>query len=145
MDRMGETPEPTPERPAEQRAGSPTRPGDDEQERTIDVSIVGGRKLTGRWRPAKRMTLVSVLGGCHIDLRQAEIADDGITITRFGLIGGTHAIVPDGVAVRVGGFSVLGGRRVDSRADPGPPGAPLVLLRVFGLVGGVKVESRTGP
>lgn len=140
---MVETPEPTPDRPAGHGASSPT--GTDGQERTIDVSIFGGRKLTGRWRPARRMTLVSVLGGCHIDLRQAEIADDGITITRFALIGGTHVIVPDRVAVRIGGLSVFGGRRIDSRADPGPPGAPRALLRVFSLVGGVKVESRTGP
>lgn len=39
-------------------------------------------------------------------------------------------IVPDRIAVQVDGFSVFGGRRVASRADPGPLGAPLVLLRV---------------
>jgi hypothetical protein len=87
------------------------------------------------------MTSVSVFGGCHIDLREAEIAGDGITIVRFALIGGTHVIARDGVAVHLDGFSVFGGRRLDSHADPGPPGAPLVRLRVFSLVGGVKVES----
>jgi hypothetical protein len=112
--------------------------------RTLDISILGGRKLTGRWRPAKRMTSVSVLGGCHIDLRQAEIAQDGITILRFALIGGTHVIAPDGLAVQLDGFSVFGGRRTESQADPGPPGAPVVRLRVFSLVGGVKVESDRG-
>jgi hypothetical protein len=113
--------------------------------RTIDVSILGGRKLAGRWRPAKRMISVSVLGGCHIDLREAEIADDGITILRFALIGGTHVIAREGVAVQLDGFSVFGGRRVDSEADPGPPGGPLVRVRVIGLVGGVKVESEKSP
>ena len=63
---------------------------------TIDVSILGGRKFTGRWRPPKRMTMVSVLGGREIDLREAEIPSDGITINVVGLIGGTHVIVPDG-------------------------------------------------
>ena len=116
----------------------------DLEARTLDVSVVGGRKLTGRWRPAKRMTSVSVVGGCHIDLREAEIAADGITILRFALIGGTHVIAPNGVAVQLDGFSVFGGRRVESRADPGRPGAPVVRLRVFSLVGGVKVESDKG-
>jgi hypothetical protein len=141
--RMGETPEPTTGRPVELGAESPKLPGTDKQERTIDISIVGGRRLTGRWRPAKRLTSVSIVGGCHIDLSQAEIADGGITISRFALIGGTHVIVPDRIAVRLSGFGVVGGRRIDSRADPGPPGAPVVQLRVFSLVGGVKVESLT--
>ena len=112
--------------------------------RSLDIGILGGRTLAGRWRPARRMTSVSVVGGCHIDLRQAEIAEDGVTILRFALIGGTHVIAPDGVAVQLDGFSVFGGRRVDSQADPGPQGAPLIRLRVFSLVGGVKVESEKG-
>jgi predicted membrane protein len=111
--------------------------------RTTDVSIVGGRKFTGRWRPPKEMTLVSVLGGREIDLREAAIDPDGVTINVVGLIGGTHVIVPDGVNVEVSGFSGLGGRRVDSRAEPGPSGARLVRLRVFGVVGGLKVESHS--
>jgi Cell wall-active antibiotics response 4TMS YvqF len=126
-------------------ARSSDRLESDTGDRTIDVGILGGRKLTGRWRPAKRVISVSVIGGCHIDLRQAEIARDGITITRVALVGGTHLIVPDGVAVRVSGFSIFGGRRVDSTADPGPPEAPLIRLRVFAFWGGLKVESQSGP
>jgi hypothetical protein len=110
--------------------------------RTTDVSILGGRKFTGRWRPPKEMTLIGVLGGREIDLREAEIDPDGVTINVVGLIGGTHVIVPDGVNVEVSGFSGLGGRRIDSRAEPGPSGARVVRLRVFGIVGGLKVESR---
>lgn len=110
--------------------------------RTTDVSILGGRKFKGRWRPPKEMTLVGVLGGREIDLREAEIDPDGVTINVIGLIGGTHVIVPDGLNVEVSGFSGFGGRRVDSRAEPGPSGARVVRLRVFGIVGGLKVESR---
>jgi hypothetical protein len=51
-------------------------------------------------------------------------------------------IVPDGVNVEVSGFSGLGGRRVDSHAEPGAPGKSVVRLHVFGAVGGLKVESR---
>ena len=110
--------------------------------RTTDVSILGGRKFKGRWRPPKEMTLVGVLGGREIDLREAEIDPDGVTINVIGLIGGTHVIVPDGVNVEVSGFSGFGGRRIDSRAEPGPSGARVVRLRVFGIVGGLMVESR---
>lgn len=109
---------------------------------TFDVSIFGGRKFKGRWRPPKTMTLVSVIGGRELDLREAEIsAADGVTINAISLIGGTHVIVPDGLNVEVSGFSGLGGPRVDSNANPGSPSAPGVRLRVFSLVGGLKVEG----
>lgn len=117
----------------------------DAVDRTMDVAVLGGRSLTGRWRPANRMTSVSLIGGCHIDLREAEIAGDGITITRIALVGGTHVVVPAGVRVPVEGFSVLGGRRIDGGAAAGDPGAPRVRLRVFSLFGGPKVENLSGP
>jgi hypothetical protein len=130
----------------EQSAGDPTETKTAESmtgSRTTDVSILGGRTFSGRWRPPKEMTLVSVLGGREIDLRQAEIDPEGVTINVVGLIGGTHVIVPDGVNVEVSGFSGLGGRRIDSRAQPGPSGTRVVRLRVFGALGGLKVESRS--
>jgi hypothetical protein len=109
---------------------------------TFDVSILGGRKFKGRWRPPTTMTLVSVIGGRELDLREAEIpATDGVTINAISLVGGTHVIVPDGLNVEVSGFSGLGGRKVDSKANPGSPSAPHVRLRVFSLVGGLKVEG----
>jgi hypothetical protein len=126
--------------------GTPQPTGDSEQQTTesgtIDVSIVGGRRFKGRWRPPKKMTMVSVLGGREIDLREAEIPAEGITINVIGLIGGTHVIVPDGINVEVSGFSGLGGRRVDSRAEPGAAGERVVRLHVFGVLGGLRVESR---
>jgi hypothetical protein len=114
-----------------------------QESRTTDVSIIGGRKFTGRWRPPKDMTLVSVVGGREIDLCEAEIDPDGVTINVVGLIGGTHVIVPDGINVEISGFSGLGGRKVDSHAEPGASGARVVRLRVFGVLGGLKVESAT--
>ena len=126
--------------------GTPQATGDSEQQTTdsgtIDVSILGGRKFKGRWRPPKKMTLVSVIGGREIDLREAEIPSEGITINVVGLVGGTRIIVPDGINVEVSGFSGLGGRRVDSRAEPGAPGERVVRLHIFGALGGLKVESR---
>lgn len=124
------------------RSGMNEPPGkNDTGDRTVDVAILGGRKFTGRWRPARRMTLVSLIGGCHIDLREAEIQGDGITITRIALVGGTHVVAPPSVPVLVEGFSVLGGRRIDAGAEAGDPGAPLVRLQVFSVFGGLKVEN----
>jgi hypothetical protein len=133
---MAETPQPA----GDSEQMQTTEGGTDTE--TVDVSILGGRKFTGRWRPPKKMTMVSVLGGREIDLREAEIPADGITINIVGLIGGTHVIVPDGINVEVSGFSGLGGRRVDSHAEPGAPGERVVRLNVFGALGGLKVESQ---
>jgi hypothetical protein len=128
--------------------GEPQPTGDSDRVQTtesgtFDVSILGGRKFKGRWRPPRTMTLVSVIGGRELDLRAAEIPVEGITINAISLIGGTHVIASDGLNVEVSGFSGLGGRRVDSNANPGSPSAPRVRLRVFSLVGGLKVEGAT--
>ena len=102
--------------------------------RTVDVSILGGRKFKGRWRPPRTMTLVSLLGGRELDFREAEIPPEGITINAFGLIGGTHVIVPDGVNVEVSGFSGLGGGPFYGTGYYGGGGLGLVLVIVLILV-----------
>ena len=48
--------------------------------------------------------------------------------------------VPAGVRVEVGGFSLLGGHSV--RLPEPAPGAPVLRLRLFSLIGGISVKPR---
>ncbi|HST63815.1 MAG TPA: DUF1707 and DUF2154 domain-containing protein, partial [Mycobacteriales bacterium] len=63
-----------------------------------------------------------------------------VEVTRWSLIGGISATVPAGVQVEVAGFSLLGGRSVRLPA-PGP-GAPVLRLRLFSVIGGISVKAR---
>jgi Domain of unknown function (DUF1707)/Cell wall-active antibiotics response 4TMS YvqF len=100
------------------------------------VSIMGGADRKGRWRVPRRLRVLAVMGGCDLDLRQAEIEDDEVAITVFSIMGGTDLYVPEGIEVDVGGIAVMGGN--DERGqDVAPhPGTPLIRLRLITLMGG---------
>jgi hypothetical protein len=103
------------------------------------VAIMGGADLRGRWRVSRRMRVLSLMGGCDLDLRQAQIEDDEVTITVFSIMGGTDLYVPEGIEVDLGGFSFMGGTDEHGRDVPPKPGAPLIRLRAFSLMGGTDV------
>ena len=52
------------------------------------LGILGGGDHTGRWRIASRCTVVNVLGGADLDLRQATVEAAEHAITVFSLMGG---------------------------------------------------------
>jgi DUF1707 SHOCT-like domain/Cell wall-active antibiotics response LiaF, C-terminal len=107
--------------------------------RSLLVSVLGGLDRRGRWRVPRRLTVISVLGGTDLDLRQAQIADDEVTITIVDVLGGVDLYVPEGIEVDVGGVSLLGGLD-EHGSDVAPrPGTPLVRVKVFSLLGGVDV------
>jgi hypothetical protein len=104
------------------------------------VALIGDVKRTGRWRLADRTVALLGIGDLELDLRGAVIDDPEPTITVAALIGDVSVVVPEGVAVEVSGFVVIGDRRDDARAAPLHPGAPVVHLRVFGLIADVRVR-----
>jgi Domain of unknown function (DUF1707)/Cell wall-active antibiotics response 4TMS YvqF len=122
--------------------GSGLQPVVRETRRRWMVSLLGEQRRSGRWRLAARTTNVSVIGETELDLREAVIDTPEVWITNVGLIGEHHVIVPPGVEVEVSGFVLLGSRHVDAGSVPPRSGAPKVHLRVFGLMGVVRVDSR---
>ncbi|MDW5597811.1 DUF1707 domain-containing protein [Conexibacter stalactiti] len=104
------------------------------------VAVMGGTSRKGRWRADRQVRAIAVMGGCDIDLRNAELEGGEVTITAIAVMGGIDICVPEGVAVEVGGFVLMGGK--DTKVDGVPrPGAPLVRVRAFGLMGGVSVHT----
>ena len=103
------------------------------------VSIMGGADRRGRWRVPRRMVALSLMGGCDLDLRQAQIEHDEVTITVFSVMGGTDIYVPEGIEVDVGGLTIMGGTDEHGHDAPPKPGTPLIRLRTFTLMGGTDV------
>ncbi len=102
------------------------------------VALLGGSTITGRWRLSGTLTSISVMGGSTLDLRGVELDGAEVTITSIAMMGGDEIYVPDGVEVEVTGFALMGGNDEHGQADP-QPGAPLVRIRAFALMGGVNV------
>jgi hypothetical protein len=109
--------------------------------RRRSLGIVGGTELRGRFRVAGVLTIVNVIGGAEIDLREAEVIGHELEIRCINVIGGVELTVPDGVDVSVELVSVLGGKDVRLGGAP-RPGAPLIRLTGFSAIGGVEVRTR---
>jgi Domain of unknown function (DUF1707)/Cell wall-active antibiotics response 4TMS YvqF len=103
------------------------------------IAIMGGSHRRGRFRAVGSINAVAVMGGDEIDLREAEMEGGELTVNVFAIMGGANVYVPDSIEVEVGGFAVMGGHEeVGSERQP-RPGAPLVRIRVYSLMGGATI------
>jgi hypothetical protein len=103
------------------------------------VAIMGGSHRRGRFRTGGSINAVAIMGGDEIDLRDAEIEGGELTISLFALMGGSNVYVPDSVEVEVGGFSFMGGHEEIGSERAPRPGAPLIRIRVYTLMGGASI------
>jgi len=103
------------------------------------VAIMGGSHRRGRFRAVGKINAVAIMGGDEIDLREAEIEGGELTLDLFALMGGSTIYVPDSVEVEVGGFSLMGGHEEIGSERPPRPGAPLIRIRVYALMGGASI------
>jgi hypothetical protein len=76
------------------------------------------------------------MGGDEIDLREAEIEGGELTLNLVAVMGGATLYIPDTVELDVGGFSLLGGNTEIGSERPPRPGAPVIRLRAWNLLGG---------
>jgi class 3 adenylate cyclase len=106
------------------------------------VAIMSGNGRKGRWRTGSHVTAVAIMGGCDIDFRQAEFESDEIIVTAVAVMGGINITVPEGIAVELTGFPLMGGKNLKVADVPVIPGSPRIVVRAFPVMGGVDVRSR---
>ncbi|HUQ39061.1 MAG TPA: adenylate/guanylate cyclase domain-containing protein [Acidimicrobiales bacterium] len=107
------------------------------------VAVMGGHSPRGRFRLADTTNAVAVMGGCELDLRNAEIDGDEVEINCFALMGGVEIIVPEGIRVDFSGLPVMGGTDCKINPDvPIIPGSPRIVVRALAVMGGVTVRSK---
>ena len=106
------------------------------------LAVMGASERKGRWRVRNRTLVVALMGGVDLDLRQAELPAGDVAITAWAIMGGVDVRVPEGVRVELGGFALMGGNASQGAAGPPPPGAPVVRVRAFSVMGGVNVRRK---
>ena len=107
----------------------------------VSIAILGGVDRGGAWVVPPRHSVVAVLGGVQLDLREARFSQREVTIDVFTLMGGVDITVGEDVEVDVSGVGIMGG--FDHRATgPGLPGAPRVRVVGVAVMGGVNVKRR---
>lgn len=103
------------------------------------VSIMGGSTRRGKRRLSGRLTVLSLMGGDDIDLREAEIEGRELVIDAISLMGGSCIYVPDTLEVELTGPAIMGGNDERGSQRAARPGAPLIRIRSFAVMGGVEV------
>jgi len=103
------------------------------------VAIMSGSHRRGRFRAVGSINSVAIMGGDDIDLREAEIEGGELTINLVAIMGGANIYIPDSVELDVGGFSLMGGNTEVGADRPARPGAPVIRLRAWNLMGGATI------
>lgn len=103
------------------------------------LAIMGGASRRGRMRLSGKVNVVAVMGGDEIDLREAEIEGDELTVNVFALMGGSSIYVPDSVELELVGTAIMGGSNERGSSRQPRPGAPLIRVRFLAIMGGVEV------
>lgn len=103
------------------------------------IAIMGGSTRRGKLRLSGKATVIAIMGGEDLDLREAEIDGDELTVTVLAVMGGAGIYLPDSVEVELSGVVIMGGNEERGSMRASRPGAPLIRIRVFALMGGVEV------
>ena len=112
-------------------------------ERQIIVGIMGGAEKKGVWTPAKQIFVVAMMGGAHLDFREARFGPGVTEVIVFAVMGGAEIVVPPGVHVDMNGLALMGGFSQTGTAPlPTDPNAPVLRIGGFALMGGVEVNIR---
>jgi hypothetical protein len=104
------------------------------------VSVLSGHDRRGRWRVARRLSIINIFGGSSIDLNDAQLTSHETQITQFSLCGGGDIRVPDGVNIKTSGFAVMGGNETKVGEQTPDPGGPVIKIRMISILGWALVE-----
>ena len=108
-------------------------------------AVMSGAERKGVWTVPPTFSAVAVMGGVEIDLTHATFEDQETTIQAFALMGGIEITVPPDITVHVTGGGLMGGFGGRIANQVGPPGAPVVRITGFAMMGGVDVRPPKVP
>ncbi|MBB4929781.1 hypothetical protein F4561_000601 [Lipingzhangella halophila] len=94
----------------------------------------------GRWVVPDALPVIAAFGTAELDLRTALLVREHTTVYASAVFGRINVEVPEGVEVRVRGWSFLGGRRATVRR-PQRENAPVLEFRGFSLFGSLRVRA----
>jgi hypothetical protein len=98
---------------------------------SLVLSIFGSNERDGRIRIRRRVLCLTLFGNVDLDLRQASLERDVVSIVALGMFGAIDIYVPEGVEVDLHGLALFGHKR--ARGNDPPPRAGTLLLRVLAI------------
>jgi hypothetical protein len=129
----------TPALPEPQRY-IPSSQGEDDTR--LIFALMGGAERRGNWRPGSKNIVMSVMGGSMLDFRETELPPGVTEVWVFACMGGCEIIVPPTLSVETHGFALMGGFGQFADSPPPAPGAPVLRINGFAIMGGVEIYVR---
>jgi hypothetical protein len=116
-------------------------PGPDKESH---LAILSGLSRKGIWVVPRQMTILAMMGGAELDLRQAKFAAPEVVITINAFMGGASVIVGPNTRVQMEGTGIMGGYAGPSGLVEGEidESSPLVRIKGIAIWGGVSVERK---
>ncbi len=104
------------------------------------IAVLGGVQRTCSAQDFRGGELTAIMGGCEIDLRDADMQAEEAALYTFALWGGIEIKVPESWTVIIEGLPLMGG--FDERTHAAKDG-PKKTLRIKGLaiMGGVEIRN----
>jgi hypothetical protein len=90
-------------------------------------------------------SVTTLFGGTEVNLAEAGIVDDDVTLGVLTAFGGTEITVPHGWEVRVSGLPLFGGWSNGAKNEVVAPGAPRLEINATVLFGGLEVKHPDAP
>jgi predicted membrane protein len=116
--------------------------GDEETDEFRIASIIGGTEFSSRAANLRSGSILALVGGSQIDLRQASLDAAGATLTAKAIVGGIQVLVRPDWAVHVESHGVMGGidQQVTGPADL-PDDAPSLRVTATTWLGGIQITN----
>jgi hypothetical protein len=102
-------------------------------------ALLSGARRVSAGREFQGGKLTAIMGGCEIDLRQADIKGDSAVIDVFALAGGIDMTVPPGWIVENTVTPILGG--VDDKTVRPASGGKKLVVTGSVIMGGVELKN----
>jgi hypothetical protein len=91
----------------------------------------------------RHLDVVTIMGGAHLDFRDARLPEGEVEVRVGALMGGVEIIVPPSLAVESNGAAIMGGfEHVDRAPTAVEPGSTVLRITGLALMGGVNIEMR---
>jgi hypothetical protein len=132
---------PAPPTPVTPARSSVVVPGPD---RERHVAIMSGLDRKGAWVVPREMTVLAMMGGADLDLREASFAAQEVVITVNAFMGGAQITVGPHTNVVMEGVGIMGGYSGPDGRTPAEldESSPTVRVRGVAIWGGVDVRRK---
>jgi predicted membrane protein len=126
-------------------AGAPKQDACFEKAETVDRDVVhvsttmGGGRYTYLSKKLRGGEVSVVMGGCALDLRQADMEGTEMILEARTVMAGIEIRVPTDWEVIISGSPLMGG--IENKTNPSPTPTKRLIIKGSGFMGGIEVKN----